>query len=225
MKTLILVRHAKSDKTDPAVRDFDRPLGQNGERDALVMAERVAALGLRVNMLISSPAVRALSTAEAFAEKLSLPVKPDGRIYEAGVKQLLAVVHGIDDRHSTAVLIGHNPGLSEFLRYLTDENFADLPTSGVAVIDLPLKSWRHTFDGKGILKNSITPNDEPFGIRSGVPVHDWKERCRLWQFEHAKQIFLVPIFVIALLIVLAVVGLAMHVGVNSSAMPQQGSQR
>jgi phosphohistidine phosphatase len=225
MKTLILVRHAKSDKTDPSLRDFDRPLGQNGERDALVVAERVAALGLRVNMLISSPAVRALSTAEAFAEKLSLPVKPDGRIYEAGVKQLLAVVHGIDDRHSTAVLIGHNPGLSEFLRYLTDENFADLPASGVAVINLPLKSWKHTFDGKGILKNSTTLNDEYFGIRSGVPVHGWRERYRIWQFEHAKHIYLTTFFVIALLIVLGVVGLTMHMSTNSSAMPQQGSKR
>lgn len=225
MKTLILVRHAKADKVDPALRDFDRPLGQNGERDARVMAERVAALGLRVDMLISSPAVRALSTADAFAKKLSLPVNPDTRIYEAGVKQLLDVVHGIDDHHGTVVLVGHNPGVSEFLRYLTDENFADLPTSGVAVIDLPLKSWRHTFDGKGILKDSINLNDKYLGIRSGAPVHDWKERYRLWQFEHAKQIFLVPIFVIALLIVLAVVGLVMHVSVDSSAMPQQGSKR
>ncbi|NOU35568.1 MAG: hypothetical protein HOO88_02150 [Kiritimatiellaceae bacterium] len=225
MKTLVLVRHAKSDKTDPSLRDFDRPLGRNGERDALGLAERVAALGLRVNVLISSPAVRALSTAEAFAKKLSLPVNPDVRIYEAGLNQLLAVVHGMDDRHGTAVLVGHNPGLSEFLRYLTDENYADLPASGVAVIDLPLKSWRHTFDGKGVLKDSVNLNSEYLGIRSGAPVHDWRERCRIWQFEHAKHIYLTTVFVIALLVVLGIVGLAMHVGIDSSAMPQQGSRR
>jgi phosphohistidine phosphatase len=169
MKTLILVRHAQSDKSDPSLRDSDRPLTRHGESDASAMADRFAELGLRVDALISSPAVRALSTAEAFSKKLSLPVKTDARIYEAGVQELLETVRSFDSLHSTVMLVGHNPGLSEFLRYLTDENYADLPTSGIAVVDIPQKSWRHTVEGTGMLNSSLNPKDERFGVRPGGP--------------------------------------------------------
>ena len=83
MKTLILVRHAESDKGNPSLNDFDRPLNSHGERDARILAERMAGFGLRIDALISSPAVRELDTAEAFARKLSIPVQTDECIYEA----------------------------------------------------------------------------------------------------------------------------------------------
>jgi len=217
------VRHAKSDKSDPTLNDFDRPLNPRGQCDAPVIAERLAKSGLRVDALVSSPAVRALSTAEALAQKLSLPVQTDLRVYEAGVNELLTMVRGFDDRHSNIVLVGHNPGLSDFLRYLTDENYADLPTAGIAVVDLPLKSWRHTFDGKGLLKKSISLNEERFGMRTGGPVLSRPERYRIWRFEHAKQIYLTIIFAFATLLILGAVGLVMHNSTDSSARPQQGS--
>ena len=141
MKTLILVRHAKADNPNSSMHDFDRTLSRCGGRDADVIAKRLAGSGVQADALISSPAVRALSTAEFFAAELRLPVQTDARIYEAGVSELLAVVRGLDDSHSTVVLVGHNPGISEFLRYLTDENYADLPTAGLVTVSLPLKSW------------------------------------------------------------------------------------
>jgi len=220
---LILVRHAKADKNNPSIKDVDRPLNRCGGRDAAVMAERMAALDLHVEALISSPALRAQMTAEAFAQKLQLPVQADERMYEGGMNELLAVVRNVNDRHSMIALVGHNPGLSEFLRYLTDENYADLPAAGIAVVELPLKSWRHTFEGKGVLKNRLAPKEETSGLRPGEPVLHWRDRYRIWQFEHAKQIYLTTAFVLVLLVILGVAGLALHQSTDPSAMPQQGS--
>jgi phosphohistidine phosphatase len=225
LKTLILVRHAESDrKDDPSIADFDRPLSPVGEQDAPGMAGQLAASDVRVDTLISSPAVRARSTAEAFSQALNLPVQTDGRIYDAGVRKILSVVRDIDDRHSTAVLVGHNPGVSEFLRYLTEENYADLPTVAVAIVELPLRSWRHTFEGKGTLKSCHTPVAESFGLRSGAPELGWQHRYRIWRIEHARKIFLTTVFALTLLLILGIVAVVMHLGTNSSAMPQQGSR-
>lgn len=160
MKTLILVRHAKSDhKHDPTIEDFDRPLNHRGKHDAPDMARRFKKTGMKVDALISSPAVRALSTAEDFAMELNMPIQTDKRIYEAGLRELLAVVRELDDRHSSVMLTGHNPGMSELLHYLTGTTRVDLPTAAVAVIELPLESWRNTSAGKGELKSISTPKE------------------------------------------------------------------
>jgi phosphohistidine phosphatase len=223
MKTLILVRHAKSDKSDPLLNDFDRPLNHRGERDTSAMAGRFAATSRRVDALISSPAVRALSTAEVFAGKLSLPVQADQRIYEAGVNELLAVVRGLDDHCSSVMLVGHNPGLSEFLRYLTDEKYADLPTASVAVVELPVKVWRHTFAGKGVLKSSLSPEKESLGFQHEGPVPRWTDRVRFWRFQRAYRLEIIAALVIGFLLLMLLVPLLMHRSVDESAMPQQGS--
>ncbi len=222
MKTLILVRHAKSDKSDPTLNDFDRPLNPRGQCDAPAIAERLAKSGLRVDALVSSPAVRALSTAEALAKKLSLPVQTDLRVYEAGVNELLTMVRGFDDRHGNIVLVGHNPGLSEFLRYLTDENYADLPTAGVAVVELPLKSWRYTFEGKGVLKNSLCPKREELGMKN-APALGWADRFRFWRFSGAYRLEIVIVLAVGLLVLFLLVPVLMHQSINESALPQQGS--
>lgn len=223
MKTLILVRHAKSDwKNDPTIEDFDRPLNHRGERDAPAMAKRVAEIGLRVDVLISSPALRALSTAEALAKKLNLLVQIDQRVYEAGVHDLLTVVRGFDDHQSNVVLVGHNPGLSEFLRYLTDENYADLPTAGVAVVELPLKSWRYTFEGKGVLKNSLCPKREELGMKN-APALSWADRFRFWRFSGAYRLEIVIVLAVGLLVLFLLVPVLMHQSIDESALPQQGS--
>ncbi len=223
MKTLILVRHAQTIRDHSALSDFDRPLSRSGQRDAFVLAERFADIGLRVDALISSPAVRALSTAEAFAQKLSRPVQTDQRVYNAGVPELLETVQSFENGRSTVVLVGHNPGLSEFLRYLTEENYADLPVAAMAVVDIPVKVWRHVFAGKGVLKNGLCPNAESPGARRNDTVPGRADRFRIWRFEHAKQINQTIIFVFMLLLILGIVGLIMQQSKDSSAMPQQGS--
>jgi phosphohistidine phosphatase len=223
MKTLILVRHAKADNPSSSMHDYDRTLSRCGGRDAGVIAKRLAGSGIRSDALISSPAVRALSTAEIFATELRLTVQTDARIYEARVNELLAVVRGLDDRHSTVVLVGHNPGISEFLRYLTDENYADLPTAGLVTVSLPLKSWRHIFDGKGLLKESFSPKTNQLEMRSDSPVLDWIARFRFWRFQRAQRLEIIIALVVGFLLLMLFVPLLMRQSTDSSSMPQQGS--
>jgi phosphohistidine phosphatase len=158
VKTLILVRHAKSDrKGDPAIKDFDRPLNRRGERDAPVMAERFAETGRRVDALISSPACRALATAEAFSRKLNLPVCPDEQIYDAACVNLLQTARNLDDRLCTVALFGHNPGITDFLNELISGPAQNMPTCSFAVIKLPAGRWRDIEPGTGRLVHFASP--------------------------------------------------------------------
>ena len=159
MKTLVLVRHAKADHGDSSLDDFDRPLNYRGKHDASAMAAQFKKTGVRVDALISSPAVRALSTAEDFAMEINLPIQTDERIYEAGLRDLLAVVRELDDRHRSVMLTGHNPGMSELLHYLTGAGCVSLPTAAVAVIELPQESWQNIPVGKGVLKGISSPKE------------------------------------------------------------------
>ncbi len=222
MKTLILVRHAQSDNK-PSLDDTDRPLSALGAHGAVVLAGRFLELGLRVDALISSPAVRAYATAAAFAEKLSLPIQVDARIYEAGVENLQEIVRALAAQCSTVILVGHNPGLSEFLRYLTDENHADLPTASIAIVNLPVKAWRHTFSGQGVLKNSLCLERQNPGTRNEVPVLRRIDRFRFWRFQRAQRLEIIVVLVVVAAFLLILVPFLMHQSVDSSAMPQQGS--
>jgi phosphohistidine phosphatase len=159
MKTLVLVRHAKADHGDSSLDDFDRPLNYRGKRDASAMAVQFKKTGVRVDALISSPAVRALSTAEDFAMEINLAIQTDERIYEASLRDLLAVVRELDDRHSSVMLAGHNPGMSELLHYLTGASCVNLPTAAVVVIELPQESWQNIPVGKGVLKSLSSPKE------------------------------------------------------------------
>lgn len=224
MKTLILVRHAQPDKNNPAIHDLDIPLSRRGQDEAAVIAERFVKSDLRVDALISSPAVRARSTAEALAQKLSVPVQVDERIYNGEVQSLLEAVRSSDDRHRVIVLVGHNPALSGFLRYLTEDNYADLPMATAAVINLPINIWRHTFAGQGVFKGILSASEDILKIHQG-PALSWSQRYRIWQFEHSKQIYLTIIFAFALLLILGIAGVVLHQIIDPSALPQQGSRR
>lgn len=203
--------------------DFDCPLSLNGEREAVATAKMLSGLGSRVDLLVSSPAICAHSTAEALAAELHLPIQPDKRIYGAGADELLAVVRGFDDRHNLAALVGHDPGLSEFIRFLTDEKYADLTSSAAVIIDLPLKSWRHTFGGKGVLKKHFSPKGQELGFLHGGPQLRWTDRLRFWRFQRAQRLEIIMVLVIGLLLLAVLIPLVMHQSVDASAMPQQGS--
>jgi phosphohistidine phosphatase len=219
------VRHAKSDqKGDPAIADFDRPLSRRGERDAPKMAERLAASGLRVDALVSSPALRAKTTADAFAAALSLPVQTDERIYEADVLALQETVRGFDDHLSTVAVFGHNPGFSDFLRYLTEEPYADLPTAAVAVVELPLKSWKHVYQGKGFLKTFLAPRRDEIGRLHYTPPQTLTDRFRFWRFQRAQRLELIIALVVGLLLLALLIPLIMRGTINAKYAPVEGSR-
>src|ERR1043165_2034510 len=130
MKTLLLLRHAKSSRDDALLRDFDRPLNDRGQDDAKLIGRYLQEKEFVVDCVISSPAKRARRTAEIFLKAAGVSLDPilDERIYEAGRQQLLTVVSEIDPTHNVVLLIGHNPGFEDLVEWLTGQ-FPRLPTA------------------------------------------------------------------------------------------------
>ena len=144
-RRLTLVRHAKSDWGEPSLDDFDRPLNRRGERDAPQMAQRLVAAGLVPTRMITSPAVRALATARAFADAFGYPASRivlADEAYLAPPGQLLEVVrrHGGRARH--LMLFAHNPGISGFcVRLAGEDSPGDVPTCAVMSLTVPDVDW------------------------------------------------------------------------------------
>ncbi len=152
MKTLLLIRHAKSSRDDIALPDKDRPLDERGKRDAPKMAERLAKRDLKPDLILSSPARRALTTAQIFARKLDYERKDivvDVRLYAAAVDDLLEVIYGLQDKRERVALFGHNPELSALAHRLSSE-IADMPTCAVAEFTFNAKAWSNI--GKATLE-------------------------------------------------------------------------
>jgi phosphohistidine phosphatase len=143
MKTLLLVRHAKSSRDDPALPDKERPLNGRGVRDAPKMAKHLAKHDLQPDLILSSPAVRALTTAQLMAEKLDYKVKDivvDGRLYASAPATLLKVIRALGDKPKRVMLVGHNPELAELAHRLS-ASIADMPTCAVAEFVFDMSSW------------------------------------------------------------------------------------
>ena len=144
MKTLTIVRHAKSSWKDSGLSDRERPLNKRGKRDAPIMAQRIAAAGIRPSQIISSPAVRAWTTAKVFAKELGYPAeflqREDG-LYLASLDNLLDVVATQDNGFHNLMLFGHNPGLTDLVNYLVPGLTNNLPTAGVVSVNLECDDW------------------------------------------------------------------------------------
>ncbi|QAY72908.1 histidine phosphatase family protein [Agromyces protaetiae] len=144
MKTLFLVRHAKSDWGDPALADHARPLNARGLRDAPAMGRRLVDRGVVPGLILSSTALRARTTAEAFAAAFELEpgasVVLDPTLYATTTSHLLETVQGIDDAVETAMLVGHNPEFSGFVARLTGEH-VELVTCAVAECRIDVDHW------------------------------------------------------------------------------------
>ena len=143
MKTLFLVRHAKSSWDDTALPDKDRPLNDRGKRDAPKMGERLAKRDVKPDLILSSPAVRALKTAEIIAKKLDYKRKDivvDDRLYAVEADDLLDVIHKLGDKLERVMLFGHNPELTELAHRLSSE-ITHMPTCAVAEFTFDAKSW------------------------------------------------------------------------------------
>lgn len=144
MKILTLVRHAKSSWNDSSLSDRERPLNRRGERDAPDMGQRIAGHGIRPSLIITSPAVRAWTTARIIAREISYPVEflqREDRLYLASLTALLDTVVAQDDGFNDLMVVGHNPGLTEFANYLVPGITNNLPTAGVVSVQLETDSW------------------------------------------------------------------------------------
>jgi phosphohistidine phosphatase len=144
MKTLTIVRHAKSSWKDPSLSDRDRPLNGRGERDAPEMGRRIAEAGIRPSLILSSPAKRAWTTAKIIAREIAYPqefLQREDDLYLASVDQMLDVLVAQDARFNSIMLFGHNPGLTEFVNYLVPGLTDNLPTSGIVSVSFEQDDW------------------------------------------------------------------------------------
>jgi phosphohistidine phosphatase len=155
MKTLLVLRHAKSSWDQPGLDDHDRPLNARGEADAPRMGELVRDEGLMPELIVSSDAVRARLTAEAMAAAAGYPgtIQLDPRLYHASPAAIVDVLASDIDDEASVMIVGHNPGLEELVTKLTGEP-TEMPTAALARIALPIDRWsdlstrtRGTLDG------------------------------------------------------------------------------
>lgn len=143
MKTVILVRHAKSDWSNPSLSDFDRPLNERGKRDAPIMAERLKEK-LNIEKFISSPAKRAARTAKIFAKAFNQNKKDIlfvEKLYLAEPETFFSVIANTDDKYNCIAIFSHNFGITDFANMLTDTRIDNIPTSSVFATSCDIKSW------------------------------------------------------------------------------------
>jgi phosphohistidine phosphatase len=164
---LMLLRHAKSEKAEPGLRDHERRLNDRGERDAETIGAYLARHGLLPDLVAVSTSQRTRQTWEHVAAMLSAspPASFEERLYNAGAEAILAVVKETKPAVRTLMVIGHNPGLHEVARLLIASGDVEarerlnegLPTTGLAVIDFAGKDWRKLHPHGGRLERFVTP--------------------------------------------------------------------
>ncbi|MBW8050762.1 MAG: histidine phosphatase family protein [Cytophagales bacterium] len=143
-KTLYIARHAKSSWTDPDLSDFERPLKKRGEKDAPMMGKILASKGVKPELIISSPAKRAITTAHILAKEIKYPIDKivtNEEIYMASVSDLRDIIEQLNDSLKSVMLVGHNPGFTSLANYLTKHYFDNVPTTGVVAIGFDVSGW------------------------------------------------------------------------------------
>ena len=144
MKTLILVRHAKSNWDNMGMDDIDRPLNERGKEDAPVMAKRLKDKKIDIDIFISSPAKRAHKTCKYFAKEYDLDKKDIvlvDKLYGTSVIAFLEVISKLNDKHKSAIIFSHNPGITEFANTLTTVHVDNMPTCSMFAVQANISHW------------------------------------------------------------------------------------
>lgn len=219
MKTLIIVRHGSFDHTDPQIADVDRPLNRKGRSQVSKIAARFSSLQIKPDLLVSSPAKRAMETAEIFAGKAGVSsdaIQVEEDVFEAERSEILRVVHRLDDAAQTVILVGHHPGVTELLQHLVDSDVEKIGVSSVAVVELSAESWQTVSFKQGQLIEYIEPKQKE--QRHGL----WW-RFTFWRRQQVHKVELFIVFLIGLLVILGLIGLIVRSSFDSAGMPDQGS--
>lgn len=149
MKSLLLIRHAKSN-WNIDVDDFDRPLNQRGQNDAPLMAERLLKKEIAIDTFLSSPAKRALTTATLFGEiynKQPEDILTDPSLYEPTIEAFYIALENLDDELKTVAVFSHNPTITDFANQLTDYKVEEIPTCAVFGVRADIKKWKEFKSG------------------------------------------------------------------------------
>ena len=164
MKTLYVLRHAKTERDSESGRDFDRALTERGWRDAELVGREMRKRGLEVDAILASPAKRAAETVETFGRGYGeLEPSWEPGIYEAGVRRLIEIVQGADEGAERLLIVGHNPGFEGLVWTLADEDAEKvrdaMPTAAMAAIELPVDAWSDVLEGTGRLTEFIVASE------------------------------------------------------------------
>ena len=142
IKKLYIIRHAKSDWSDDTLKDFDRPLNKRGLKNAPFMGSLLKNKNINPDLILSSPALRAITTAEIIANRVEYKnnIETNKSIYETPYSTLEKIIYEINDKNNSVFFIGHNPGLSALINHLCQTNL-DIPTCAVVEISFDTDSW------------------------------------------------------------------------------------
>lgn len=154
MKSLYLVRHAKSSWDNPSLEDSKRPLNHRGKENAVLMGKILRKRNEIPDLIISSNAKRARNTARRFAKEIGYPIKDiieDKKLYMADSIDFEKVISKVNDDIKALMLFSHNPGITNFLNSISGSDITNIPTSGICRIDFDIKSWNEINDSKGNL--------------------------------------------------------------------------
>ena len=155
MKTIYLVRHAKSSRKYPALEDFERPLNKRGRESLIIMGKMLNNINVSPGIVISSPASRAAMTARGISSMIDYPldkIEYKEAVYLSDEHTLIDVIENIKSSVKSAMLVGHNPGLTDLANYLSDQKIQNIPTCGVFCMDFNIRSWRDISASSGRLK-------------------------------------------------------------------------
>src|SRR3954452_6778440 len=162
MKTLYLLRHAKSDWDDPSLQDHDRPLAARGKRDAQRMAGHLADRGMKPELVLCSSARRTQDTLELLRPALGdeADVRVTDEIYDAAVSTVLGLVNGVSSDVASVMVIGHNPTTQDLALQLTGDGERDavaqlhakFPTCALAVLEIRVDNWADVAAGQAYLR-------------------------------------------------------------------------
>ena len=160
MRTLYLLRHAKSSWKDETQADFERPLASRGRKACIIVAQLFQVKKIELDLIISSTAVRARETIDLVRQhaKLRTELRFDERVYEASTARLVEVVSQIDNDRKSVLLVGHNPGFEDLNYELTGKS-EQLPTAALVKIKLKTSKWSDPHEGKASLEWVVRPKE------------------------------------------------------------------
>ena len=151
MKKIFLVRHAKSDWNNPEIKDIERPLNDRGYANANLMSKQFTTMP---DLIVSSPAIRAISTALIFARNINYDlnkIQISKELYETSVKDYLSVIHHLDEQHHSMMMFAHNPTISNFAESLVKSLPMEMATCAIAGISFNCSKWSEIKNNQGDL--------------------------------------------------------------------------
>jgi phosphohistidine phosphatase len=147
MKTLFLIRHAKAVPHSFNVIDFERPLNEQGQNDAAMMAQKLILEGIEIDTFITSTALRAITTCKTFATAYNIDhneIITLGKLYDAPYEVFYDIIEGLNDKINNVAIFAHNPGITEMASLQTTPmEFIDMPTCGIFAVKIEIDAWKN----------------------------------------------------------------------------------